>query len=712
MVGSGDSSSDPFVQSPDNDAGLDGALSEDGQAGQDTGPGGTTAQTRALLEIYPMDLWAQFLPGDATLSVTRNGVAMTKSGSPVVTVSLDQPGSYEISLSYPEHEDMHVSVDYDGSGDLDGAVLLGGPETARMGLAFSHDMRAVGARELPVHTAYLGLRHKWFSAQGRPARRGNDLTFLADGEQAWSSVAEDLRAAVSSVHISTWWWQSDFELLRDKATHATLTPSERWTNTILGITEVSPAHKRVLVGQFWGQDSILSWMTTDPDLKAYAETPNDHFEFMGMANETEGVFWFEVDPFVFGDRVRSEHAEATGRSFDPEQEIDSTIPPRQVDLTEWPISMEIEAASYHQKFMIVDDEVAYVGGMNLKEVDWDSSKHEVFEFRRMNFDATEAQRQAVIDKKSLPDNGPRKDYMVRIHGPSAQDVADVFHERWMYQIAQGVEYAENSTPFAVQRAIPEQPGGKQVQVTATLPQPFWEHAIAESWFNAVSQAEAYIYIEDQYFRAPMLNDVIVARMQEKPDLRLVVITKPINEWTDPGCYWTYESHKRFETAFPDRYMLLQLRSFDTVVTWGVDETEARWGDIDVHSKMLIVDDKFMSVGSANKNNRGMVYEGELNIAVLDDAWVRDARRRIFANLLPEGTSATDDVSVWWNDLKQAAAWNDAVYERWDAEGGDISLDGAPLPAEYRPEGFLYSMDFPDSSECLIESVGPDMTVRP
>lgn len=229
--------------------------------------------------------------------------------------------------------------------------------------------------------------------------------------------------------------------------------------------------------------------------------------------------------------------------------------------------------------------------------------------------------------------------------------------------------------------------------------------------NAVAQANDYIYIEDQYFRAPMLNDAIVARMEKVPNLKLVVITKPVNEWTDPGCAWTYKSHALMKSKFSARYRLLQLRGFDTVVTWGVDETEVRWADFDVHSKMLIVDDKFLSVGSANKNNRGMIYEGEMNVAVLDPAWVRDARRKIFANFLPAGTAPTDDVAAWWGQLEQAAAVNDAVAAAWTAEGGDLNLNGAPLPAKYTPKGFVHSMDFGPESDCLIESVGPDMTVQ-
>jgi phosphatidylserine/phosphatidylglycerophosphate/cardiolipin synthase-like enzyme len=228
----------------------------------------------------------------------------------------------------------------------------------------------------------------------------------------------------------------------------------------------------------------------------------------------------------------------------------------------------------------------------------------------------------------------------------------------------------------------------------------------------VAQAEQYIFIEDQYWRVPMLVDAIVARMSEVPDLKLLVVTMPISEWTNPGCEWTHKTHNRLKSLFPDRYRTYQLRSFDSVVTWGWEETECRFADIYNHSKLLIVDDVFMSVGSCNKNNRGLVYEAELNIAVLDSAWVQAQRRRIFANMLPEATPPTDEVAVWWEQFAQAAEWNDAVYEAWDLEGGDLDLgqdgDLDPLPLEFIPEGFVYTVDFRDADECLIESVSPDL----
>jgi phosphatidylserine/phosphatidylglycerophosphate/cardiolipin synthase-like enzyme len=664
----------------------------------------------ALLEIYALDIWGQFLP-DADLAVSRADRAETLAtvGYPVARVGLDQAGSLRVELDALDHRQLAVTVDFDGTASLD-ALSLGELDAAGAGVSLSHELRTLRPDQppVPVHTLYLGLRHKWFSAVGAPARRGNRLELLMDGEEAWRSVHAELARAGESIALSTWWWESAFELVRDADEHVYQSESERRENTILAVLDRSPATKRVIVNQMWGQDGVLDWLTVDDELLDRGAAAGDDFEFMGQANQTEGIFWFEVEGFDFGQRVRDAHGEAAARAFDPEPSIASIVPPHQVDLTHWPIDVEVQHASYHQKFMVIDGEVAFIGGMNLRRVDWDTSRHLVFEPRRMLFDATVEDREAVAAGEALPDNGPRKDYMMRIEGPAAQDAAEVFQLRWDLLLEEGVDYAENSSAFELDRSIPAA-GTSQAQVTATLPDPLWQHSIAESWLVAVASAERYIYIEDQYFRAPMLNDAIAARMAEVPDLRLVVITKPVDEWLDPGCAWTHASDTRFETLFPGRYQTFQLRSFGTQVTWGWDETESRFADIDVHSKLLVVDDVFLSVGSANKNNRGMIYEGELNVAVVDRDFVRAARRRVLANLLPAGTPVSDDPAVWTADLAEAAEWNDQVYQRWDDASGDISLDGAALPLEYAPRGLIYGLEFRTVSDCLIEDVGPDMT---
>lgn len=678
--------------------------------GDDTDDVGTSEQDDteavATLEIHALDLWAQpLVDGAFDLEVTRGGepIAVTPKAA-VVKIPLRGKATYDLALRAADHHDLDVRLAFDGTRGDAALKVVRDEDDALHGVTVGH---ARGSDGRAVHRVFLGLRHRWFSAQGRPARRGNQVDFLMDGEEAWRTVHADLKQARSEVLVSTWWWESNFELVRP-AGHTTMTPAQRWQNTILGLLEASPATKRVLVGQLWGQDGPVSGFTVDDGLTAHTKS-GDAFEYMGQANPTEGKFRFEVAPFTFADRVGEGVAAAKGAKLDDEPAIASTVAPRNVDLTQWPVELELQHASWHQKFMVVDHAVAYVGGMNLRRVDWDTSAHAVFDPRRMLFDATTEERQAVEGKAELPDNGPRKDYMTRIAGPAAQDVADVFARRWQLARDQKVEHSGTTSPLEVERDIDARAGGIQVQVTATMPQPLWEHAILESWLNAVNEAEDYVFIEDQYFRAPILNEALYQRMQDQPNLRLIVITKPVDEWTDPGCRWTYESAGLFQASFPDRFQFLQLRAFDTQETWGVDETDAHFLPIDVHSKLLVVDDRFLSVGSANKNNRGVVYEGELNLAVLDDTWVKAARRRVLANMLPSGTQVSDDPKAWFDQLAKAAVANDAVHARWEDEGFDVSLDGATLPANLRPAGFVYTLPFGSVDDCLLESVGPDMT---
>jgi phosphatidylserine/phosphatidylglycerophosphate/cardiolipin synthase-like enzyme len=664
----------------------------------------------AVLDIHPMDVWAQYLPEGATLLVSRDLAEVVRDdGFPVTRVPLHQAGEYTIELSAPEHEPLTVRVRYDGSGRLDGARVTANDGSGRAGVLLAHDVETLVAGQPPVavHRLFLGLRHRWFATTGRPARRGNKLQLLMDGEEAWGQVHRDLPLARERIHLTTWWWDSTFELVRPLATHATMTSEERRRNTILWLLEQSPAHKRVLVWQMLTQDGLLSWLTSDQAVRAYGARAGDRFDFMGQANETAGTFLFSADAVSFASRVRAAVPGISRATLDPTPELAAAVPSHEVSLKDGPIKNEMHHASWHQKLITIDGKIAFVGGMNLTNGDWDSSAHRVFDPRRMPFSASAAERRDVAAKKKLPAQVPAKDYMVRIEGPAVEDVDHVFKLRWDLSIDERVEYAANATRFDLRRALPPA-GGVQAQITTTMPDPLWEHSIAESWLNAVGQARHYIYIEDQYFRAPILNDAIARRMRQVPGLRLVVVTRRVGEWTDLGCAWTARSHAFFQREFPTRYKILQLRAFDSVVTWGIDETEARYVDLYTHSKMLIIDDVFMSVGSANKNNRGMIYEGEMNVAVHDATWVRAARRRIFANLMP-GLAATDDVATWWDQLGQCQAWNDYVHANWERAGGDIDLDGAPLPEKYTPFGLLHSLDVPLLEECLFEDIGADMT---
>ncbi|MSP26116.1 MAG: hypothetical protein EXR75_13360 [Myxococcales bacterium] len=435
----------------------------------------------------------------------------------------------------------------------------------------------------------------------------------------------------------------------------------------------------------------------------------------GAGESDQRKVFFQPESVDFLERARATFEDVSTWAFDAASPIASSLAPRTIDLAEGIGGLDLPHASCHQKFVVMDDAVAYVGGMNLQGVDWDTDAHEVFEPRRMSFDATFAERVAVANKTALPAFPPRKDYVLRIDGPAVADVSGMFRRRWQRGLDSGVEYFEHATAFASAAAPPGHQDGVLAQITATVPEPFAEQSIAETWFRAVDRAERFIFIEDQYFRAPMLNDRILARMLDVPDLVLVVVMRPVGEWADPGCAWTYQSLGLFASNFPERFLALRLEAFDVAVDPSfvvIDETDAYFVPIDLHSKMLIIDDVFMSVGSANKNNRGMIYEAELNVAVLDATWVRTERERIVRGLLPKGLSLSPTDAGWFAQLADAAAHNDAVRANWQAENDDLDLDGAPLQSAYLPRGFLYSLGYGSLSDCLFESVGPDVAAPP
>lgn len=60
-----------------------------------------------------------------------------------------------------------------------------------------------------------------------------------------------------------------------------------------------------------------------------------------------------------------------------------------------------------------------------------------------------------------------------------------------------------------------------------------------------------------------------------------------------------------------------------------DKDRWRYREIYIHSKLMLVDDVFMTLGSANLNQRSMAVDSEINIATIDHRVARDLRKRVW-----------------------------------------------------------------------------------
>ncbi len=675
-----------------------------GGTGSDAGTPGPPVDTLGpcdtggTVRIVALDAFGRRLRAwDIVVSANAAVVETARGRDPLVPASPGAPLRVAVQADGFMSAEVEVRLD-PGAAEGASVRVVAGPAWTALSRAPDAGCRV---------TCYVGLDHLWFAPSGRPFRDGNQVDLLMDGEAFWTAVREDLVRATTDVRMSTWWWQSDFELVRPPG-HETMTPAQRRANTILATLDTSPAFKRLLINRFAPETATgMAYLNTDLDIRARGVAEGDGFEVILQGNATEvplvGTYEGPVPRWSFADRV-ARNPEFAGE--------------------DWPgvargaaVLTALDAASYHQKAFVMDGRVAYVSGMNVKSTDWDTSDHRVFDSRRMKFDTPSEERLRVQEKRQLPDLGPRKDYGIRLEGPAAADVDDVLWVRWDLALAEGAMYAEHATPFP--RPVPtgswdwSVPQGRPlVQVVATLPPPIEEQSILETWARALRNAASYIYIEDQYWRMPILNSVILQTLRERPWVTLVVVTKPVS-LADGAKKWTVETDRAFREEAGDRYLLLQLKSFDAVPRAGPSEPDSETAtfyfvDMDVHSKMLIVDDEYLSVGSCNKNNRGLLYEGELNVSVWDPEWVREARRRIYRNLVgPERASEVgDDPAANFALLKDIAEHNASVEAWWHANGP--GLDAASVTAaaqEHRPHGFVYPLSF--TSDYLIE-VGPDV----
>ncbi|MCA9545706.1 MAG: hypothetical protein KC613_14980, partial [Myxococcales bacterium] len=551
------------------------------------------------LELVVTDVWGRLPDAPGTVSLVRgDGASVTLEGylRPVV-LRLSQPGQYTLKADLPGHH--AEAFTFEVSRDLH---FVRPAERIRH-WALSRSDRSFGGDPQAVYSLYLGLEHTLFAASGPAPRKGTRLELFDNGADAWASVALDLSEAVDHTHMSFWLVKEDFELTRSDDYRA-VTEDERWDNTLLGWLDSLPGTRRLLLNQFWGESDFINDVAVlDDGLQARAEARGDDIEIVMQPNLTEVPYYDTLelrdDEWSFIDRLVEANPDFAERDFADTEDVKPSVYDREV---RW---SDLQSASWHQKFLTVDGVVGYLGGMNMNYADWDRSALEIFDPLRAPIDATAAERDAIAAGKADSATGPRRDYMVRVEGRIVDDLEALFQKRWDLALSKRQAYAENGTPFS--RTVPPDlrgdVPGSEVQLTVTTPMPFWEHSILEGMRRMIENAEQFIYIEDQYFRAPLLNEIIERRMREVPGLRLVVVTKPVGYW-DPGRRWTAEAHKRFYTRFPSRYALYQLRAHDIREDDG--EMVARFADVDVHSKMLIVDDAVMNVGSANKNNRGLI----------------------------------------------------------------------------------------------------------
>jgi len=252
---------------------------------------------------------------------------------------------------------------------------------------------------------------------------------------------------------------------------------------------------------------------------------------------------------------------------------------------------------HHQKIVVVDDAVAFCGGLDLAIGRWDTPEHRPRHPVRTD-----------PDGEPCP---PFHDLQMVVDGAAAAALADVVRARWLdaaCRQALPFEPAGDPWPDTVRPELTDVEIGISRTIPAMSDRP-GVHEIKALYCRAVAAAERFIYIENQYLTADCVAEALVRRMAENPDLQVIVVgPKQPAGWVEARSMGAGRMRfvRRLEQAgVSDRFRLL----YPVVVDDG-GETPVM-----VHAKVLTVDDSLLMIGSANLNNRSMGTDTECNLTI-------------------------------------------------------------------------------------------------
>jgi len=252
---------------------------------------------------------------------------------------------------------------------------------------------------------------------------------------------------------------------------------------------------------------------------------------------------------------------------------------------------------HHEKLVVIDDEIAFVGGIDLTDLGGDR-----------------------YDTPEHPARGRMgwHDVASRVRGPAVADVARHFAQRWEAVTGERLE----AQPAEVASA-----GDVELQIVRTVPEKLYDFAprgdfrIIEAYLRALRSAQHLVYLENQFLWSPEIVNVLADKLRLPPvdEFRVVIML--------PGKPNTGEDDTRGQLALLAEADGDQERFLATTIRARSGNTSDR---VYVHAKVGIVDDRWLTLGSANLNAHSFYNDSEVNLVTCDAALARDTRLRLWA----------------------------------------------------------------------------------
>jgi phospholipase D1/2 len=252
--------------------------------------------------------------------------------------------------------------------------------------------------------------------------------------------------------------------------------------------------------------------------------------------------------------------------------------------------------SQHQKIVVIDDRVAFVGGFDLTVRRWDTTEHRVDDPRRVAYG------------KPYP---PFHDLTVALDGEAALALPAIARERWLHATGdrlKPVHVAEDPWPSALEPHL----RGVEIGIARTLPPRGDAPAVREVerlYLDMIGAAKRSIYIENQYFTAPRIANALAERLAEPEGPEVVLVLRLLSHgWLEEHTMHVLRTGLIEKLRNADRHG--RFRVYYPHIP-GLPESCC----LDVHSKLMIVDDAYLRIGSSNLCNRSMAIDTECDVLI-------------------------------------------------------------------------------------------------
>jgi phosphatidylserine/phosphatidylglycerophosphate/cardiolipin synthase-like enzyme/uncharacterized membrane protein YdjX (TVP38/TMEM64 family) len=254
-------------------------------------------------------------------------------------------------------------------------------------------------------------------------------------------------------------------------------------------------------------------------------------------------------------------------------------------------------ASHHQKIVVIDDAIAFVGGIDLAIRRWDTPEHHAVDARR-------------LDPYGQP-YPPMHDVQMAIDGEAAAALGELVRERWQRATGRRIDSVRQRgrDPWP-QTLVPDL---ENVAVAISRTQPAYKGAreireVEALYLDAIAAAQRVLYIEAQYFTSTVIADALERRLEERdgPEI-LLILPRDGAGWLERTTMTVLRARLLRRLQAADRFGRLRMY-YPTV---------PKLGDacINVHSKILVVDERLVRLGSSNLSNRSMGLDTECDVAL-------------------------------------------------------------------------------------------------